>query len=236
MHPNPKLLAIIVAITVIGASGAYLGLRESVSSNVSSSITGPETPVHLYIEKGYNNTTIPYPPFPENPKNGSQGVVYKKNITAITEINNGSGYLNFTVTIYSAWCDLAGIDEETRVSIGTHAVVHLPSNLKPKAFRFEAIRLNSSNNIHHDFFDSFSTGINVTYANDRESYPYEGLGINDSATGFYVNSTDFSATSEDEWDIFDYGHPYSLRLKATILGLSQNIDAVVDINIGGEGA
>ena len=207
-----KILGILAVLVVLIAADVYI-----------STILQPSS--HISVNEGYESITIPYPPkyVPENKT--IIGLTYHKNASAVTEINNGSGYLNFTVKVVS------GYDDMGTVTINAFLIANcnLPSDLKPTGFKFEGIVSNSPGNCI-DLLEAFNEGTNATTSHSK--YIFEGEDANHNIDGFDVNGNVFSAKTLAEWDI-GYGKPYTLRLNAVILGLPKEVKATVDISMEG---
>ena len=215
---NKKIIfvLIVVALLVIGSIYAYFVYFQK----------------EIDVEEGFDEVSVNYagPGDVIDFYNTTSGES-TKNATAISYINDESNYLILSVDVICT--DGPGGDYYS-TEVGIHIESKLDDDFNPRELKMMAKNM-EGDNIDENYYHFFSELLD---SNNAESWPYEnnnlGGGGDDWAyVGFDLKDEDFTIDSRGGWDIMhdNYPNPYTLEIKAVMQGLSEDVEAVVNVNI-----
>ncbi|MGM0511051.1 MAG: hypothetical protein ACQESD_08050 [Thermoplasmatota archaeon] len=154
-----------------------------------------------------------------------------KNATATTYIDDESNYLILSVDVITT--DGPG-GSYYSTEVGIHIESKLDDDLKPKELKL-MVRNKEGEDIDENIYNFQSVFLETEHA-DGWPYEYNDLGSRGddwAYFGFDLKDEDFTIDIRGGWDIphENYPNPYTLEIKAVMKGLSEDVEAVVDVNI-----
>ena len=149
----------------------------------------------------------------------------KKTVYAVTQINNGSGILNLSITL-KTYSMNAGI---LYVTVEFSARYYMKDNVIPQKFLFEAKELENSTSCYLFDMSWFYHTNSTELPNDKilpgAWAPYTAY------IGIYPQASNFETGGELLWEIYDYKNitVHTLKIESVCIFSSQKIRATVDI-------
>ncbi len=167
--------------------------------------------------------------------NNTSSCKIDKNISAVTNINNGRGYLNLTVNLEEDY-----IFDYFLISLYIYMSSEMPSNIVPSGFRIVVQETEKSNSTV-DFDESFNEFTNSTPWPSDENWP-GAWAPHPAFIGGTPQKSSFGLVTHISWIIMDSMvlKTHTLKITAEILGFSTPVVATVVFTIdtsalGGDG-
>ena len=176
------------------------------------------SPVSIEAEEGHAILRHNVTPFTVSPH-------IKKTAYAVTQINNGTGVLNLSITL-KTYSMNAGI---LFVTVEFSAGYHMKDNVTPQKFLFETKELENSTSCY-DFDMSWFYHTNSTELPNDKILPGAWAPYT-AYIGIYPHASNFETGGMLLWDIFDYKNitVHTLKIEGVCIFSSQKIRATVDI-------